>query len=66
MNITDARRISDALLTHDKIPVGEATELPFEEGWKQWDLATKLNEGNHQWPIQQTGSTAPGRSSPKI
>jgi hypothetical protein len=24
------------------IPIGEATELDFEDGWRQWDLAVKL------------------------
>lgn len=25
-----------------KLPVGEVTELPGEDGWKQWDLAVNL------------------------
>lgn len=26
------------------IPIGEATELPFEAGWQQWDLAVNLQD----------------------
>ena len=25
-----------------RLPVGEATELPPEDGWRRWDLAVKL------------------------
>ena len=25
-----------------RIPAGEATELPPEDGWRRWDLAVKL------------------------
>ena len=29
---------------YDQIPVGDATELEFDAGWKQWDLAVKLQD----------------------
>jgi len=44
MNLTEARYISDLLAAQDRIPVGEATELPPEDGWVQWDLAVALQD----------------------
>lgn len=37
-----ARWISDQLLTQDRIPVPEVTELPPAEGAIQWRLAVAL------------------------
>lgn len=45
--MNDARRISDLLATQDSIPVGEATELPPDDGWAQWDLAVALQDTEH-------------------
>lgn len=37
---------------YQPIPVGEATELPFEDGWRRWDLAVKLQDPPQEPPAQ--------------
>lgn len=34
--------MDQAVAVYAGIPVGEAKELPLEDGWKQWDAAVAL------------------------
>jgi len=52
ITLSQARAISDACTTArlafgPLIPVGEATELPPEEGWQQWDMAVAFADANN-------------------
>jgi hypothetical protein len=53
LTLDRARAISDACTTAARVafgplvPVGEATELPAEEGWQQWDMAVAFADANN-------------------
>lgn len=40
------------LSVYPPIPVGEAIELPPEDGWRRWDLAVKLQDPPQEPPSQ--------------
>lgn len=45
LSLVEARKINDSLLAPlQRTPLPEVTELEPEEGWAQWDIATKLGD----------------------